>query len=390
MYTLYRRHEDSCRYKKKGRRHVGCSCPVWMDGYDIRAVRQRRSLRTRSWSQAQIRLDEFENGKALREPDSSIALSDAVESYLADCKARRLQPSTLVSYTNTLGHLKKAFPGSIGSVDLAKLTAFRAGRKVTAASSAKEIQAFRTFFRFCLERKWITENPAKALRPPKDDGLPTMPFTDEEIGKILAACDRIDNPNQREIPRARIRALALVLLLLYSGFRISDAVKLERARVERDGRLLVRLMKTRAPLYLRLPVVALNALWAIPEESEYFLWSGTAKLSTAIGSARRTIACVLKLAGIEGHPHMFRDTFAVGLLREGAELRTVQLLLGHKSIRTTEKHYAPFVVSMQRILDEAVSKLHFSTGEPLGMDPKHNTLRDGKLRILALPRSKRA
>lgn len=189
-------------------------------------------------------------------------------------------------------------------------------------------------------RKWIVENPVTGLKAPKVDRMPTLPFSDEEIAAILEACDRIGNNNPREIQRARLRARALVLTLLYSGFRISDAVKLERAAVDmKTGRLLVRMMKTRAPLYIRLPQVALDALAAVAVEAAYFFWSGKSKLCTAIGSARRSIDCVLKLAGVkDGHPHRFRDTFSVALLQNGADLRTVQLLLGHSPIRTTEKH----------------------------------------------------
>ena len=69
------------------------------------------------------------------------------------------------------------------------------------------------------------------------------------------------------------------------------------------------------------------------------------------------------LAGvkIKGQPHRFRDTFSVSLLSKGEELRTVQLLLGHTSVKTTEKHYAPFVESFQRVLDAATAKLDFGT-----------------------------
>jgi site-specific recombinase XerD len=56
---------------------------------------------------------------------------------------------------------------------------------------------------------------------------------------------------------------------------------------------------------------------------------------------------------VAGHPHRFRDTFSVGLLEKGEDLRTVLLLLGHKSIKTTERHYAPYVRSFQAILDAA-------------------------------------
>jgi site-specific recombinase XerD len=336
-----------------------------MDGLDERGKRVLRSLRTRSWPHAQERLAEIERGEQPKEqPDRKGArrLDTSIQSFLEDCRARKLAPSTIVSYENTLGHLSNFFPGAhIATITLDRLTRFRAERASAAArSSGKELQTIRSFFRFAVVRKWIPENPAIHLKVPKPDLLPTMPFTQEEIEAILEACDRINNPNQPE--RARLRARALVLLLLYSGLRISDAVQLPRSKVDfKTGRILIRIMKTRVPLYVRIPQAAVNALQALPLESLYFFWSGRSKLSTAVGSARRTIECLMKLTGIEGHPHRFRDTFSVGLLEAGAELRTVQLLLGHTSIRTTEKHYAPFVASMQAALDSAVSKLHFES-----------------------------
>lgn len=99
-------------------------------------------------------------------------------------------------------------------------------------------------------------------------------------------------------------------------------------------------VKTGAPLYVRVKQPATEALKALPVDGEYFFWNGHSKLYTAIGNARRTISRVLAVAGVKGHPHRFRDTFSVSLLEKGEDFRTVQLLLGHTSIKTTEKHYA--------------------------------------------------
>ena len=67
------------------------------------------------------------------------------------------------------------------------------------------------------------------------------------------------------------------------------------------------------------------------------------------------------------------DTFSVSVLEKGEDLHTVQLLLGHTSIKTTEKHYAPFVQSFQRILDAATAKLDFGrkVGTKSGTRPNH-------------------
>lgn len=410
MHTLYRRHEKRCKPGRRGgRRYTRCHCPIWLDGTDQTGRRQGFSLKTRDWMHAQARLADIESGAAPAAPpeqQQSPSLPDAVADYLEDCRSRKLAPSTIASYSNTLDHLKSFFAGRrVMEINLAALSKFRASRTVTtdtgqtrsltAASSMKEIQCLRTFFTFCEDREWNAKNPAKKLKTPKADRLPTMPFSSEEITAILAACDRIGNPNPSDNVRTRLRARALVLLLLYSGLRISDALKLRRSQVDMaSGRLLVRMMKTREPLYVRLPPEALEALDAVPQESDYFFWSGTAKLSTAVGSARRTIYCLMDLAKVQdGHPQRFRDTFSVELLQNGADLRTVQLLLGHTSIKTTEKHYAPYVAAMQRMLDDAVSTLHF--GSPAShtqtvMDAQHHALGNPQANVLPFARPKSA
>lgn len=217
----------------------------------------------------------------------------------------------------------------------------------------------RAFCAFAVKRGWIAENFAKQLDPPKEDGPPTLPFGDAEVNRILAACENLEpgDPNRRE--RARAKAKAMCLVMLYSGMRISDTIQLKRAAVGlKTGKLLLRVMKTGAPLYVRLGPPAIEALRALPGQGRVFLAS---KLSTAIGNARKTISRVLAVAGIKGHPHRFRDTFSVSLPSKGEDLRTVQLLLGHTSIKTTEKHYAPCVESFQRVLDAATAKLDFGT-----------------------------
>jgi integrase/recombinase XerD len=63
---------------------------------------------------------------------------------------------------------------------------------------------------------------------------------------------------------------------------------------------------------------------------------------------------VFAIAKVVGHPHQFRDTFAVALLEGGASIETVSVLLGHQSIRVTEKHCNPWVKTRQDALDRAV------------------------------------
>src|SRR5205085_6235146 len=105
------------------------------------------------------------------------------------------------------------------------------------STGRKERETLVSFCAFCEERGWIEKNWAKKLKPPKQQAPPTMPYSQQEVDKILGACDELedDNPNTRE--RTRLVAQARCLVMLYSGLRISDTVKLERQRVDmRTGR----------------------------------------------------------------------------------------------------------------------------------------------------------
>jgi site-specific recombinase XerD len=107
--------------------------------------------------------------------------------------------------------------------------------------------------------------------------------------------------------------------------------------------------KTGVFVSVLIPPNVANALRSVPHKNpKYFFWSGTSKVPSITGFWRKRMAKVFELAGIEaGHTHRFRDTFAVSLLEAGASMENVSTLLGHRSIRVTEKHYSPRVKTGQ-------------------------------------------
>jgi site-specific recombinase XerD len=112
------------------------------------------------------------------------------------CRGRDLRGSTLESYSKTLSHLDAAT--SLESVDPTFLDAHRSQRKIAAGTWRKELETLRAFFAWCVERGWITDNPARRLRMPRVQELSTLPFTPAEVTKLLDACDHISSGNPAE------------------------------------------------------------------------------------------------------------------------------------------------------------------------------------------------
>jgi len=87
----------------------------------------------------------------------------------------------------------------------------------------------------------------------------------------------------------------------------------------------------------------------VPRVSKrYFFWTGDSKLPTATGHWQAKLKKVFELREVrDGHAHRFPDTFAVELLLAGVPLERVSVMLGHTSIKVTERHYAPWVLARQ-------------------------------------------
>jgi integrase/recombinase XerD len=149
---------------------------------------------------------------------------------------------------------------------------------------------------------------------------------------------------------------AFLLTMRHSGLRIGDTIALKRERVQ-GNKLFLYTQKTGTPVYVPLPAAAVVALGKLEGEGECFFSSGRAKPQTARANWSRYLDTAFELAKVEdAHSHRFRDTFAVSLLEKGVSIEHVSVLLGHSPVRITERHYKPWVKTLQKKLEDEVRK----------------------------------
>jgi len=356
VLTLFRRHLASCPHRHKGRSHRHCKCPLHAYGV-LHGQKIRRALDVASWEAGQDRIRDWELGVVEEE---IVTIAAAKQQFLDDAEARKLSRESLKKYRGLWKQLE-AFATKRGfrylkQLDLAALRDFRNAWTDGAISSKKKLERLRSIFRFAVQSNWIKQNPVVSMRPPKTTHPPTLPFSKDEVEKILWACDLYpDNGRFRKGTPARLKAL--VLLMRYSGLRIGDAVTLRADRIV-DGKLFLYTQKTQVPVHCPLPKIVIDALDdVIPVADPYYFWTGKSDTRSITGNWQRRFQKLFTLANVkDAHPHRFRDTFSVELLIAGVPIEDVSILLGHSSVKITERAYAPWVQARQQRLEVAVKK----------------------------------
>ena len=365
--TLYRRHKKTCPNFSRARREAQrkCNCKFWADG--VLAGREVRvSLGTRDSKKANEKLHLWESQERIIERGAAVTLADAWTSLIADLEARKLSHQTVRKY-KLLKRQMESYGEERGlkmlaQFDLDVLSKFRATWKDGPRTAGKKLERLRAFFRFAHDRQWVETNPAARIKLPRVSLRPTMPLTHEEMVKILAACDASQVKAKEPIAKFNAQRLkTLVLLMRYSGMRISDAATLATDRL--DGKkLFLYTQKTGVPVYTVLPDSVLKALEATPRATEKnYFWSGECQRESITGLWEKRLKKLFESAEIskgEGNAisHRFRDTFAVELLLAGVPIERVSILLGHQSVRVTERHYNPWVRSRQEQLESDVAR----------------------------------
>ena len=219
--------------------------------------------------------------------------------------------------------------------------AYLYGQNYTKSTTARKLATLRSFYKFLIRRGLVSVNPLSTIRTPKQDKRLPKCLDLEQVQKLL------DAPGDGDLLAARDKAMLEVLYS--SGIRVSELVDLEMADMDlQEGVLRVR-GKGRKDRLTPIGSQAIKALQQLLRAAQrrpqaassqtagrVFLNKHGQSLSTR--SVRRKLDKYLVQAGLDPgiSPHTLRHSFATHLLNNGADLRSVQELLGHQSLSTTQ------------------------------------------------------
>ncbi len=291
-----------------------------------------------------------------------------IDSFLDGLRLGNASPHTVKSYGSDLREFASYFtvPGqpepALAVLDLLDLREWLSAQHEHGAKAVtirRKVAALRMFFRFLMREGVTTENPARLLRLPKlPRHIPAVP-TPESTNALLD--DISAQKLERPFPD---RDLAIFELLYGCGLRVSELVGLDMGRLDRTERWL--LVRGKGRKERQVPVVekawqALERYLAVrsasaEEEQAVFLNHRGKRLTD------RAVRQIVKLYSValsddpSLHPHSFRHAYATHLLSGGADLRSIQELLGHARLSTTQKYTQISLTDLLQVYDKAHPK----------------------------------
>lgn len=293
-------------------------------------------------------------------------IDNAIEEFINFIRVERQYSNhSITAYAKDLSELaiyidEEKLGSNIKVVDFYVLRGFITtlyDKELSKSSIERKISTLKSFFKFLYRRGIIADNPARMLKfPKKEKYLPNV-FNVDDIFTLLDLPDKSTPMGMRD---------ALILELLYgTGVRVSELVGLDRNAVDLNGmRILVRGKGKKERIVPLAPeIVSLikdyyKVMYDIVSEGRVV--ESDALIINRLGTRmtdrtiRRIVETYLKKAGLplDYSPHSFRHTFATHLLEGGADLRSIQELLGHESLATTQKYTHSDLASLLKVYDE--------------------------------------
>ena len=223
---------------------------------------------------------------------------------------------------------------------------------LSARTSARRLSALRQFFRFLAREGVRADDPTELTESPRLPASLPKALSEEEVERLIAGAAMLAG-------KRGPLAVALVELLYVSGLRVSELVSLSAGALRADAPLIAVLGKGGKERLVPVSARARDAALAArgkPDKPSRWLFP-----SRAAGGhiTRQAVGVVLKDAAIAAgldpervSPHVLRHSFATHLLGRGADLRSLQLLLGHADIATTQIYTKVLEERLRKLVEE--------------------------------------
>ena len=306
--------------------------------------------------------------KRRRTPVPAERVSRYLEAYLELLIAERgVSPNTLAAYRRDLEDTAdfladrdtsaRAVLDTATSEDLFRYLRHLDKQGMTARTASRRLSALRQFYRFLYSDGLRADDPTSILESPRQGrSLPKI-LSEDDVGRLLDTAEGHDG-----VEGARLRAL--VELCYATGMRVSELVSLPLATVQRDLEVLIVRGKGNKERVVPLSMPARAAVRAYLDVRDAFLPEGISSphLFPGRGGGHLTRQRFFQLlkqlardAGLDPRkvsPHVLRHAFATHLLHHDADLRSVQQMLGHADISTTQIYTHVLDERMRRLVTE--------------------------------------
>ncbi|MFH1691413.1 MAG: tyrosine recombinase XerC [Candidatus Omnitrophota bacterium] len=250
---------------------------------------------------------------------------------------KNASPHTILNYKldleNFRDFLKDIEVEKVDYLFVRKYLAHLKENKISARSVSRKLSALKSFFKFLVKEKYVNTNPADAIAYPKQEKLLPKFLTEADVVHL------IESPDVATLKGLRDRA---ILETLYStGMRISELVSLKTSQIDFIGATVVVMGKGKKERMLPIGERALRVIRDYlgkrsTDCQKVFLNKNNKPLG--VRGIRKMLDKYILIASLKEHisPHTLRHTFATHLLNRGADLRSVQELLGHANLSTTQ------------------------------------------------------
>ncbi len=310
---------------------------------------------------------------------------------------RNLSPHTLRNYLSDL-FLFRSFLESSGIVMntegidpliLRNYLAFLKKKGLRPATVARKLATLRSFFQYMTQEGWVDQNPAQLVSTPKKEKRLPSCLTVDDAQRLMNQCEALSQeshgpsePSQGpQLLWQKLRSQAILETFYSTGIRISELVALKKEDIDFQAGLVRVFGKGRkervVPIGERAIGVLKEYLQQGPFCREAIFCNRKGGALTARSVHRIVKRSMQKIDRPSFSPHTLRHTFATHLLEGGADLRSVQEMLGHASLSTTQRYTHLQVDHLMQVYDKTHPR---SVTTPAGEKPSSPSSKAGRSR----------